>query len=70
MSLLADVGKKQKAEKTAAHKEVEKVTLAKEDVELVVCLRNPDGSCPHFTFFLSWSECGSNSVLVFLILDG
>ncbi|KAF9295355.1 hypothetical protein BGZ74_010847 [Mortierella antarctica] len=36
MSLLTDVGKKQKAEKAAAHKEVEKVTLAKEDVELVM----------------------------------
>lgn len=36
MSLLTDVGKKQKAEKAAAQKEVEKVTLAKEDVELVV----------------------------------
>ncbi|KAG0025670.1 hypothetical protein BGZ82_009898 [Podila clonocystis] len=36
MSLLTDVGKKQKAEKAAAQKEVEKVTLAKEDVELVM----------------------------------
>ncbi|KAG0359705.1 hypothetical protein BG005_000331 [Podila minutissima] len=36
MSLLTDVGKKQKAEKAAAHKEVEKVTLTKEDVELVM----------------------------------
>lgn len=70
MSLLTDVGKKQKAEKAAAHKELEKVTLTKEDVELVVCSRNLDGSYPHCIVFLSWSERGSNSVLVFLLIDG
>lgn len=70
MSLLTDVGKKQKAEKAAAQKELEKVTLTKEDVELVVCSRNLDGSYHHFIVFLSWNERESNSVLVFLLIDG
>lgn len=48
MSLLTDVGKKQKAEKAAAHKEVEKVTLTKEDVELVVCSWDLDQTSPDY----------------------
>lgn len=50
MSLLTDVSKKQKAEKAAAHKEVEKITLAKEDIELVVCSWDLDPTFTRYSY--------------------